>query len=192
MALLPNLPQPAHLSDLFGRYPQNIGHLMEFIDGVLRCEGELTIGERELIATYVSGLNACKFCFDSHLIYARLFGIEEGVVEALLEDISSAPVSNAMKPMLKYVKKLNTLPVKMVASDARAVFDAGWSEEALFEAIKVCGLFNMMNRIVEGAGVNFDYDNAAHHHPASDGAREAQRHSYLNFGKRLGVLETGD
>ena len=189
MAHLSSLPEPAHLSDLFQLYPQNVDHLMRFTDGLLRGEGALSIGERELIATYVSGLNACKFCHDSHLIYARLFGIDPGVVESILENIDTAKVDEAMKPLLRYIEKLNFLPSRIVKADAQAVYAAGWSDEALFEAIKVCGLFNMMNRIVEGAGVNFDYDTNPDNHPAYTGGREAQAHSYLGFGKRLGVME---
>ena len=185
MAQFPSLPEPTHLSDLFKQYPEHIEHLMRFTDGILREEGELSIAERELIATFVSGLNACKFCFDSHLIYARVFGVETGIVEALLEDIDSAGVDDKLKPILHYVKKLNTLPSQMIKADAQRVYDAGWSEKALFEAVKVCGLFNMMNRIIEGAGVNFDYDADPDNHPASKGGAQAQSHSYLGFSDRL-------
>ena len=38
-------------------------------------------------------------------------------------------------------------------SDAAAVLEAGWSEDALMDAIWVIGLFNLMNRMVEGSGV---------------------------------------
>jgi hypothetical protein len=30
---------------------------------------------------------------------------------------------------------------------------AGWAEQALHDAVAVCGLFNMMNRLVEGLGI---------------------------------------
>lgn len=41
----------------------------------------------------------------------------------------------------------------MTASDAAAVYAAGWDEKTLFHAISVTSLFNLMNRIVEGTGV---------------------------------------
>lgn len=189
MAHLPSLPQSAHLSDLFARHPNAVEHLMRFTDDVLRSEGALSVGEREMIAAFVSGLNACKFCFDSHLVYARLFGTDEGLVESLLVDIDNSCTDEVMKPLLKYVKKLNTLPSKIVKADADAVFAAGWSEEALFEAIKVCGLFNMMNRIVEGAGVDFDYDVEPERHPANGSTREKHSHSYVGFAEKMGVVK---
>ncbi len=41
----------------------------------------------------------------------------------------------------------------MTRADADRVYAAGWDERALFDAISICGLFNLMNRIVEGSGI---------------------------------------
>jgi len=55
-----------------------------------------------------------------------------------------------MKPLLRYVGKLTLTPAKITPEDAQAVLAAGWHEQALHDAVAVCGLFNMMNRMVEG------------------------------------------
>ncbi len=161
---------------------------MDYTDGILRAEGELSIAERELIATFTSGLNACDFCFQSHLIYARAFGIGEGVIEALLSDIDSAPVDEKLKPILHYVKKLNHLPSRLVEADAAQIFAAGWGERALYEAVQVCALFNMMNRIIEGTGVNFDYLANPDVHSIRKGSVGDLAHSYADFGKRVAKM----
>lgn len=189
MAHLPSLPSEAHLSDLLRRFPNNAGPLMLFLEGVLRSEGELSIGQRELIAAYVSGLNACTFCYGSHRVYSEIFGQPRGLVDALLRDIETAEIDQRLKPILLYVKQLNTLPSKLAQKDADAVFAAGWSEAALFEAIQVCAAFNMMNRLVEGAGVSFDYDK---HDTVRRELRNRRRHSYLDFGRALGVIPPED
>jgi hypothetical protein len=44
----------------------------------------------------------------------------------------------------------------MTAADAEAVLAAGWEEPALHDAASVCGLFNLMNRLVEGLGIQAD------------------------------------
>ena len=185
MPHLPSLPDPAHLSSLFYRYPQNVPALMEFTEWVLRAPGELSIGERELIATYISGLNGCDFCFQSHKAYAIVFGIESALIEALLADIETSGVDEKLKPLLHYVKKLNDRPTGLENADSDAVYRAGWSERALYEAVQVCALFNMMNRIVLGTGVNFDYVANPDAHPASDGDAKKQAHSYKAFGRRI-------
>lgn len=185
MPFLPSLPDEAHLSDLFRLFPDHVRPLMEYTDGLLRAPGELSIGERELIATFVSGLNACDFCHQSHRIYAETFGIDSSLIDALLDNIDTAPVDPKLRPILHYVKKLNTLPSRMVPADAEAVYAAGWSERALYEAVSITGLFNMMNRIIEGCGINFDYTAHPDRHPAADRDPAKQAHSYGTFGNRI-------
>ena len=40
----------------------------------------------------------------------------------------------------------------MTQKDADAVFEAGWDEKALHDAIAVCARMSFMNRLVEGFG----------------------------------------
>ncbi|MHA7870733.1 MAG: carboxymuconolactone decarboxylase family protein [Hyphococcus sp.] len=184
MALFPSLPAAPHLADVYKAFPQHARPLLDYHDLLLRGESPLSVAERELIAAYVSGLNACAFCYGAHVIYAEVFGVEEGLLDALVADIETAPVDPKLKPLLKYVAKLKDLPPKLTDADARAVYDAGWSERALFDAIQVAALFNYMNRIIEGTGVTFDY--AAN--PPSEEEREARKtRTYADFGKMIGI-----
>lgn len=185
MPLLPSLPETAHLTDLLVRFPRNIDAIMELNTTILRADGALGFAERELIAAFVSGLNACRFCFGSHAIYAEAFGIPEELLQALVNDFEAAPVDAKMRPLLAYVRKLNTLPSKLVKADADAVFAAGWSEEALMEAVEITALFNFMNRLIEGTGVNFDYGGETSGHTVAAGGDEALRDSYRLYGEKL-------
>lgn len=185
MPFLPSLPETAHLSDLFARFPENVAPLMAYTDGLLRGEGALSVAERELIATYVSGLNACRFCHGSHRVYLQVFGLDPDLADALIEDFAAAPVADHLRPLLAYAAKLNTLPSRLSDADAQAVYDAGWSEAALYEAVQVCALFNMMNRIVEGTGIDFDYAEAPEAHPAQGSTPRAQARSYSDFAARI-------
>ncbi|MBW4709667.1 peroxidase-related enzyme [Roseobacter sp. YSTF-M11] len=185
MPFLTSLPETAHLADLFHRFPENVAPLMNYTNGVLRGAGALSVAEREMIATYTSGLNACTFCHGSHKAYAVLFGFDADLMDAMIADFDSAPIGDKLRPLLAYVRKLNTLPSRLTEADARAVYDAGWDEVALFEAVQVNALFNMMNRIVEGAGINFDYADDPERHPANGSTPDAHAHSYGAFGKQF-------
>lgn len=186
MNLFPSLPETPNLGDVFKAFPQHAAPLLAYHDALLRGESPLTVAERELIAAYVSGLNACNFCFGAHKLYARAFGIDEEVVDALIADVETAPVDARLKPILRYVAKLKTLPPKLTSADAKAVYDAGWSERALFDALQVAALFNFMNRIVEGSGVTFDYAD----HPQTDEQIDARRRrSYADYGRMIGVIK---
>lgn len=151
--IFPSLPGDIQLLDLFRRFPYSVPPLLEYHDRLLRDESPLTVGERELIAAYVSGLNACDFCHGAHAIAASVYGIEEHLFDALMADLETAPVEDRLRPILAYVRKLTLTPAKIVPGDAERVYAAGWGERALFHAISVCALFNMMNRIVFGAGI---------------------------------------
>ena len=74
-------------------------------------------------------------------------------MDALMSDLDTAPVSDKMRVVLKFVKKLNDSPDRMTAADAEAVRDAGWDDVALYHAVSICALFNMNNRIINGLGI---------------------------------------
>ncbi len=184
MSLFPSLPENPHLADVYKAFPECVKPLLDYHDALLRGESPLSVAERELIAAFVSGLNACSFCFGAHKIYACAFGIDEAVIDALVADVDKAPVDEKLKPLLKYVAKLKDLPPKLTSADAQAVYDAGWSERALFDAIQVAALFNYMNRIIEGTGVTFDYAL----NPLSEEEFEARKtRRYSDFGKTIGI-----
>lgn len=169
MSQFPSLPDDHQLADVFKRFPQSVGPLLAYHDRVLRDWSPLTVGERELIAAYVSALNACTYCHGSHQLAAEAFGIDASLLETLLQDPDSANIDRKLKPLLAYVAKLTRTPARMTAADAHAVYAVGWDEDALFSAVSVCGLFNLMNRIVEGTGTR--------HNPLTDpiADREARK-----------------
>lgn len=151
--MFPSLPEQPSMGDLFRRFPHSARPLLDYHDRVLRDASPLTVAQRELIAAYVSGLNSCGYCFGAHRSVARAFGIADDLFARLVDNVEEAPVEEAMKPLLEFAGKLTRTPSAMTASDAQAVYDAGWSEQALFDAISVCALFNLMNRLVEGVGL---------------------------------------
>ncbi|MDE2133839.1 MAG: peroxidase-related enzyme [Alphaproteobacteria bacterium] len=156
MTFLKNLSDDASLLDVFRAYPATARPLIEYHEALMRGESPLSVGERELIAAYVSGLNACAYCHRVHTVTAEAFGIEEGALQALLDNVDTAPVDDRMKTLLRYVNKLTRLPARLTSADAEAVYAAGWNDQALHDTISVCALFNFMNRLVEGIGVTAD------------------------------------
>lgn len=156
MKILPSLPDDPQLSDVFKHFPHAVAPLLDYHDRLLRDPSPLTVAERELIAAFVSGLNSCDFCHGAHVIAARAYGIDEAVFDQLMADLENAPIDPRLKPILNYVEKLTRAPGKIRTEDAEKIYAAGWDERALFDAVSVCALFNMMNRIVMGSGIFSD------------------------------------
>ena len=109
--------------------------------------------ERELIGAFASGTNSCTYCYNTHKSTAEAFGVEENLLQQLLDDVNSSPVDDKLKPVLRYVKKLTESPAKMIQSDVDSSFAAGWDEDSFHFTVMICALFNMMNRIMDGYGV---------------------------------------
>lgn len=181
MAFLPSLPANASLRDVFSKFPRTSAPLLDYHEVLLRGPSPLSVAERELIAAYVSGLNACGYCHGIHSRTAAAFGVSDEVMVALLEDVETAPVSDRLKPILRYVGTLTRSPVRISQADANAVLAAGWDEQALHDAVSVCALFNFMNRLVEGLGLELD---ASHTKVAAQALHDG---GYAGLKRKLGI-----
>jgi uncharacterized peroxidase-related enzyme len=153
MTFFPSLPEDATVFHVWNAQPEIYAPLARVTQAIMRNDSPLTPGERELIASYVSGLNACQYCSGGHAAAAEAFGIDEGFLGRLLDDVGASGVDEKLVPVLGYVKKLTLTPARMTQADADAVYAAGWDEKALHDAIAVCCMFNFMNRLVDGHGV---------------------------------------
>ena len=75
-------------------------------------------------------------------------------MEAVLKDYRTAPISEAEKVLFRFLEKVNRESNRVCAADVEQVRAAGWSDEAIYDAITVCALFNFYNRWCDAAGVH--------------------------------------
>ncbi len=153
MPKFPQLGDNATVPDILKMSAEAGAALMEVHEPIMRGPSPLSPGERELIAAYVSGLNKCQYCHGVHSETAKAFGIPGDAIDAMFEDDGEAGFGEKMAPLLNVARKLTELPSSITDADAQAVYDAGWDEKALHDAIMVTCCFNFMNRLLEGHGV---------------------------------------
>jgi uncharacterized protein YciW len=105
--------------------------------------------------------------------------VDEGLLEALLHDFDRASADTRLKPLLRHVRQLTLTPSRVTHADADMVFVAGWTDQALHDAVSVCALFNLMNHLVNGLGITVgaDYQRLA--------AERLARHGYAVLLKEL-------
>jgi uncharacterized peroxidase-related enzyme len=123
----------------------------EFIEVLLRGDNSLSRGERELIAAYVSRLNECVYCTNSHsaTAAAQLPGGTEQV-ELTLADLASAPISGKLRALLD-IAGLVQVSGRMVTADAVAkARDAGATDVEIHDTVLIAAAFCMFNRYVDG------------------------------------------
>ena len=200
MGFFPSLPDKTNLSDVLKAWPEKgVEELLKYHDAILRDPSPLSIAERELISAFVSGLNKCEFCYNAHTLYAETYGIDQSAFDGLLDDVNSANIPDNMKPVLSYAKKLTLEPKSLTQDDADAVFNAGWSEEALHNIVAVTAIFNFMNRIIMGSGIDpFHEEYAAklasvRKRPLEKRAALNEKHignkHYEKYGISLGIIK---
>lgn len=127
--------------------------LIAFHTEVMRAPSAVSPGERELIAAFVSALNACRYCHGVHESTARAFGVDPDLIGRWVEgELDTAP--EGLRPLLALARKLTLDQAKVAPGDIAAALESGWDERAVHDAINVIALFNFMNRYVHGHGLS--------------------------------------
>lgn len=135
------------------RFPETAAPLNALAEVLLRGPSSLTPAERELIAAFVSRRNACVFCSNSHAAVARHhFGPEQAVVDQVLENLESAPVSEKLRALLRIAAKIQQDARLVQASDVEAARAEGADDKAIHDTVLIAAAFCMFNRYVDGLG----------------------------------------
>ncbi len=89
----------------------------------------------------------------SHAAVAAELLEDRALVDAVLDDHRNAPISDADKFLFDFIERINTDSPSIEKSELDQLRSLGWSDEALYDAITVCALFNFYNKWVGAAGV---------------------------------------
>lgn len=123
----------------------------EFTHEAMRGPSAWSVGDRELMAAYVSKLNECAFCVGAHTATAGQAYRDDAKVHAVLTDLKSAPVEESVRATLRMLGKLTTQS-QVSAEDMREVLAAGVSPQQVEDALAVCAAFNTTNRLADAFG----------------------------------------
>jgi uncharacterized peroxidase-related enzyme len=123
----------------------------EFTREAMRGPSAWSVGDRELMAAYVSKVNGSAFCIRAHTATASRAYADGPKVQAVLADLESAPVEEPLRATLRMLGKL-TAEGKLSARDMREVLSAGVSPEQVRDALAVCVAFNTTNRLADAFG----------------------------------------
>ena len=79
---------------------------------------------------------------------------DRALVDAVLDDYTTAPFSEKERALFRFLDKMIEDSTSITRADADAVRAAGWSDEALYDAITVCSLFQFYNNLIDASGVS--------------------------------------
>jgi uncharacterized peroxidase-related enzyme len=156
------IPEILHLFRFKKRHSD---HLVRFTEAVMRGPSALSPGLRELIGTFVSSRNQCSFCSCAHApVAAQLLG--KDLVDEVLRDWEKSRLDAQHKELFRYVAKVTQNPALVGPADISRLKEAGWSDEAIYDALTVASLFKFYNTWNNGSGVQpmnaADYASSGH------------------------------
>ena len=76
------------------------------------------------------------------------------MVAAVLADPQTAPIPEPEKALLAFVAQVTLSCHGVRADDVERLRATGWTDEAIYDAIFVCALFNLYNRWIDASGVH--------------------------------------
>lgn len=155
-----DLTAESSLSDALGLFPANSGRLLRLLNDIMCAEGELSRGEREAVAAFVSQQNETPYCVYYHTLFAE---VVSGPIQSTNERI---------EPLLNFAGHLRHGGEEEIAIAFAAAKDVGWSEKALYEVVEIVGIFSFINTIVRAAGLKTP-QTAPSPHPTKEGLRKA-------------------
>jgi uncharacterized peroxidase-related enzyme len=111
----------------------------------------LTPGERELIATYTSSLNTCKYCASTHGAIAQYqLGNNPQLVQQVVVNPDTADISEKLKALLKIAAKVQQDGKNVTAEDVDFAKQQGATDREIHDAVLIAAAFCMYNRYVDG------------------------------------------
>jgi uncharacterized peroxidase-related enzyme len=123
----------------------------EFTHEAMRGPSAWSVGDRELMAAYVSKVNGSAFCVGAHTATATQAYGDAARVAAVLADLEAPPVEEPLRATLRMLGTL-TRDGEVGAGDVREVLDAGASPEQVRDALAVCAAFNTTDRLADAFG----------------------------------------
>ncbi|RKT09631.1 putative peroxidase-related enzyme [Streptomyces sp. 1114.5] len=147
------------ISGLLTLRPDTAAPLGMLADALLRNPAPMSRGERELVAAYVSRLNGTRFCTGAHSAFAaaQLEGGEE-LVEAVLADPATAPVTDRMRALLRIAAEVQGAVGPVSKEAVAAAREAGAGDTEIHDTVLIAAAFCMYNRYVDGLATDLPDD----------------------------------
>ncbi|MFZ0230282.1 MAG: alkylhydroperoxidase AhpD family core domain-containing protein [Mycobacterium sp.] len=117
----------------------------------MRGQSDWSVGDRELMAAYVSKANECPFCVSAHSATSTMWYADEAKVAATLVDLETAPIEEPLRATLRMLGKL-THENGIEVDDVRAVLASSVSVEQIKDALAVSLAFNITDRLANAFG----------------------------------------
>lgn len=152
----PNLPG---IRQLMAFSPETAEPMGKLANLMLRTNEGLSMAEREMIAAYVSYLNDCFYCHQSHgaIAVCYLNGDEE-LVEQVKRDYQHTDISDKLKALLSIAASVQKGGKYVTEEQIEKAKESGATDRDIHDTVLIAAMFCMFNRYVDGLASNTPTD----------------------------------
>jgi AhpD family alkylhydroperoxidase len=114
----------------------------------MRGPSTWSVGDRELMAAFVSKVNGTEFCIKAHSAVAGRAYRDDARVASALADLDTAPIGEPLRATLRMLGKL-AHEHTVAPDDMRSVLAAGGTRAQIEDALAVSLAFNVTDRLAD-------------------------------------------
>ena len=114
---------------------------------MLKEEGSLTKGDREMIVTTTSAANHCLYCVVAHGAILRIYEKKPLVADQVAVNHHKADITPRQKAMLDFAMKVCLASHEINDADFAPLHAHGFSDEDIWDIAAITAFFGLSNRM---------------------------------------------
>jgi uncharacterized peroxidase-related enzyme len=114
---------------------------------MLKEEGSLTKGDREMIVTTTSAANQCLYCVVAHGAILRIYEKKPLVADQVAVNYRKADISPRQRAMLDFAMKVCQRSHEIEDADFAPLHAHGFSDEDIWDIAAITAFFGLSNRL---------------------------------------------
>ncbi|MFN4360675.1 MAG: peroxidase-related enzyme [Hylemonella sp.] len=114
---------------------------------MLKEEGSLSKGDREMIVTATSAANQCLYCVVAHGALLRIYEKKPLVADQVAVNYRKADITPRQRAMLDFAMKVCLRSHDIEEADFAALHPHGFSDEDIWDIAAITAFFGLSNRM---------------------------------------------
>ena len=138
----------------FARRPAEWRAFFAYHDALmLKEDGHLTKGDREMIVTATSAANQCLYCVVAHGAILRIYEKKPYVADQVTVNHRKADITPRQRAMLDFAMKVCLRSHEIEDADFSALHTHGLDDEDIWDIAAITAFFGLSNRMASFAGM---------------------------------------
>jgi uncharacterized peroxidase-related enzyme len=138
----------------FARRPAEWRAFFAYHDALmLKEEGSLTKGDREMIVTATSAANKCLYCVVAHGALLRIYEKKPLVADQVAVNYRKADITPRQMAMLDFAMKVCLRSDEVGEGDFAPLYAHGFTDEDIWDIAAITAFFGLSNRMASFASM---------------------------------------